>query len=70
MSCLDQMKSEVDRFWDEELDTPSTNDPLYLSFIGCYEDSIENANVKQQQNKLCSMNDSYNYRLRKVDNAM
>ena len=70
MSCLDQMKSEVDRFWDDELDTPSTNDPLYLSFIGCYEDSIENANVKQQQKKLCRMNDSYNYRLRKVDNAM
>ena len=70
MRNLDEMKFEVERFINQDLDAPSSNHPLYLDFQKSYEDNIDCANYKQEEEKLRKAKASCNWRLRKVDNAI
>ena len=69
MGNLNEMKWEVERFINEELNPPSTNDPLYLDFLQSYEDNIDSANFKQEKERLQKAEASQEWRLRKVKNA-
>ena len=69
MGNLNEMKWEVERFINEELNPPSINDPLYLDFLQSYEDNIDSANFKQEEERLQKAEASQNWRLRKVKNA-
>lgn len=69
MTVLNQMKWEVERYFDEVLGAPSISHPGYTEFEQAFEDTIEEANVKQEEKKHHSLMVSYDWRLRKIANA-
>eukprot|EP00956_Cyclotella_meneghiniana_P017280 scaffold27981_cov37-Cyclotella_meneghiniana.AAC.11 len=70
MGNLNEMKFEVERFINEELDPPSTNHLLYLDFLKSCEDNIDSAYFKEEEERLQKAEASCNWRLHKVENAI